>query len=70
VLGLFRMLVSLQQLYQRHVLGKTTERRYLKMPPAVRGMAAAGVAVMENGRRSRRPREDERTMNPLDGGRP
>lgn len=50
VLGLFRMLVSLQQLHQRFVLGKTTESRYAMMPMAVRGMAAAGVAVIEKGR--------------------
>ena len=47
VLGLFRMLISLQQLYQRFVLGKTTQRRYLMMPTAVRGMAAQGVSVIE-----------------------
>lgn len=50
VFGLFRMLVSLQQLYQRHVLGKTTEARYASLLTAVRGMAAAGVAVIRKGR--------------------
>ncbi len=49
VLGLFRMLISLQQLYQRLVLGKTTEQRYLIMPEAVRGMAQSGVAVIGGG---------------------
>ena len=50
VFGLFRMLASLQQLYQRYALGKTKEPRYAPMLMAVRGMAAAGVAVIRKGR--------------------
>ena len=44
------MLVSLQQLYQRHAIGETTEARHASRLTAVRGMAAAGVAVIMKGR--------------------
>ena len=44
------MLISLQQLYPRYALGKTKEPRYAPMLTAVRGMAAAGVAVIRKGR--------------------
>ena len=49
VLGLYKMIGALQQLYRRYVLGHTKEERYKNLAIAIRGMAAEGVRVMGQG---------------------
>jgi aminoglycoside phosphotransferase (APT) family kinase protein len=49
VLGLYKMIGALAQLYRRYVLGHTREERYRTLAVAVRGMAAEGRRVLERG---------------------
>ncbi len=48
------MIGALQQLYRRYVLGHTTEERYRNLAVAIRGMAAEGRRVIEQGGIERR----------------
>lgn len=50
VLGNFKIVAALQQLYQRYVRGLTTEERYRRLLEVVRGYANASLRVIELGR--------------------
>ena len=49
VLGLYKMIGALMQLYRRYALGYTQEERYKILAVAVRGMAAEGRRVIASG---------------------